>query len=346
MNTTHTEIQSSYKLIIEEPLNEKIKYLCKQIPKKEWSGVLFYNTTGTFENNDLIVQCIDLLIMNIGEGTFTSYTENLDIVSYIVDNPELINCHMGLIHSHCNFETFFSGTDMHTLIREGNEQNHFVSLIVNNIGNAVAKITRKVIVNYKVTEKVNYNSFGNTKVSFNKKHSFKKEKVEHFDLDIIKPDILEESNSLALRIKELQEEEEIQKPFHTSYKQPTLFDFENRINPLLQASSHIIEKDNTKENYDDDETMPENSNLTHQLLLLIMYGQLMGKDVKTLPSPKEVDEYYSSNGDVLSEEFINKIGELIIDLCNEEELLYIKKTLEEYKESVIITQYIDFIKYF
>ena len=70
-----------------------------------------------------------------------------DVVSYMANNSELLDCQMGLIHSHNNMSTFFSGTDIRTLEEEGLDRNHFVSLIVNNQGSYTAAITRKLIKN-------------------------------------------------------------------------------------------------------------------------------------------------------------------------------------------------------
>lgn len=46
--------------------------------------------------------------------------------------------------SHNNMATFFSGTDTGTLVQEGTDRNHFVSLIVNNAGTYTAAITRRI----------------------------------------------------------------------------------------------------------------------------------------------------------------------------------------------------------
>jgi hypothetical protein len=60
-----------------------------------------------------------------------------------------------------NKMTFFSGTDINTLRVEGNDRNHFVSLIVNNAGVYSAAITRKVT--YKMHEPT-YHSFDDVEI--------------------------------------------------------------------------------------------------------------------------------------------------------------------------------------
>lgn len=134
---------TSYKIIIPQDVEKQIRYLCRRIWDNEWSGILFYTVEGTFEDN-LTIICKDILPMDIGTGAATEFDMNPDVISYMAENPELLDCKMGLIHSHNNMKAFFSGTDLNTLRIEGNERNHFVSLIVNNEGKYVAGITRKI----------------------------------------------------------------------------------------------------------------------------------------------------------------------------------------------------------
>lgn len=82
--------------------------------------------------------------MDLGTSTYTDFKMDESVAGYIAENFELFGCDMSLIHSHNNFSCFFSGTDQSTLQSEGNDQNCFVSLIVNNAGKYCAAITRKV----------------------------------------------------------------------------------------------------------------------------------------------------------------------------------------------------------
>ena len=138
------------KLIISEEINYKINYLCNKINNTEWSGVLFYSFTGVFEK-DLVITVEDILPLNIGNVTYTEFDGNdVDIPNYIIDN-NLINCRQGLIHSHHNMSTFFSNTDLNTLSEEGENNIHFVSLIVNNDNEYSAAITSKIRIQKKIT---------------------------------------------------------------------------------------------------------------------------------------------------------------------------------------------------
>ena len=95
---------------------------------------------------------------------------------------------------------FFSGTDDSTLRDEGKETNHFLSLIVNNKGQYVARITRKLHSHVTIQGQLEcttssfYNSFNNVKKPLTEDKIEHKEvntqkdavSIEYFDLNIIK----------------------------------------------------------------------------------------------------------------------------------------------------------------
>lgn len=98
---------SSYKILIPKEVEDKIRYLCNNISTVEWSGILFYTVTGTFENNDLVVTCKDLYLMDIGTAGFTEFDVTPEVAHYISENMELIDCHTGLCHSHNSMAKLF-----------------------------------------------------------------------------------------------------------------------------------------------------------------------------------------------------------------------------------------------
>ncbi len=178
--------QSIYKMIIPQEVERKIRLLCREIYNVEWSGVLFYKVSGSFENKSLIITCVDLFQMDEGTGGYTEYDMSPDVTSYMVDHPELLDAgiYQGLIHSHCTFSTFFSGTDTATLQSEGSDMNHFVSLIVNNAGKYTAGVTRKVKLKQTVNEEFTYPTWGDERVSGNRVFTVEKEYIQWFNLDI------------------------------------------------------------------------------------------------------------------------------------------------------------------
>lgn len=156
MNIDKTKVylrknQECFKLIIPKNVEEKIKCACLHLPDTEWSGVLFYKHKGTFKDN-LTLTCVNFIILDIGTASRTEFETTPKVASFMVDN-NLMNCHQGLIHSHNNFSTFFSGTDTETLKSEGALTNHFLSLIVNDAGIYSAAITKK----FKYTGTIKYN---------------------------------------------------------------------------------------------------------------------------------------------------------------------------------------------
>lgn len=91
---------SSYKIIVPEKVEEKIRYLIHKFPSTEWSGVLFYTHTGGFETNDLVITCEDIYPMDLGTSGYTEFSMAPEVSNYIANNIELFDCEMGLVHSH------------------------------------------------------------------------------------------------------------------------------------------------------------------------------------------------------------------------------------------------------
>lgn len=175
-----------YKIIIPLEVEKKIRYLCNKISQVEWSGTLFYTYSGSFEDNDLEIKCVDIFPMDIGSSTYTEFDMSPDVIAYMTDHPELLDCQMGLIHSHNSMATFFSGTDTNTLAEEGNDRNHFVSLIVNNKGTYTAAITRKLSIKKVIDSHYTYKSFGDIERAGKKTVEISEEVIMYNYLDIIK----------------------------------------------------------------------------------------------------------------------------------------------------------------
>lgn len=144
------EVVKPFSLIIKKEVQDKIDLICQKIHKDEWSGPIFYTQEGSLAENNLVITVQDLLLMHLGTAAYTEYSESPDIIAYMVEK-DLLDCNMGLIHSHNNMETFFSGTDIATLKEEALQHNHFVSLIVNNRRTYSAAITT-VLRSKKVAE--------------------------------------------------------------------------------------------------------------------------------------------------------------------------------------------------
>lgn len=175
----------NYKLVIPAEVERKIRFACQKVWSTEWSGTLFFTHEGSFENNDLVIRCVDIYIMDIGAASYTEFDMSPDVISYMTENPELLDCQMGLIHSHNNMSTFFSGTDTATLKEEGTDRNNFVSLIVNNAGTYTAAITRRVKSKH-IKEAVSYEFFGDGEKHDSKEYESDEDEIEWFYLKIEK----------------------------------------------------------------------------------------------------------------------------------------------------------------
>lgn len=106
---------------------------------------------------------------------------------------------------------FFSGTDTSTLKSQGALMPHFVSLIVNNAGQYVAKITRQVTKEIKGKTNEYYTTFDNMVISLGRgKNVISTTKlIQDFDLHIQKEEVTLEVSETHRRAEELREKKKI-----------------------------------------------------------------------------------------------------------------------------------------
>lgn len=187
-------------------VESKIRFLCRNIPNTEWSGVLFYKVEGSFEDKSLVITCVDIFQMDEGSATYTEFNMSPEVCTYICNHPELTqsDVYQGLIHSHAGFNAFFSGTDISTLQAEGNDMNHFVSLIVNNAGKYTAAITRKIKKVKTVIENYSYNTWEGKEAIGKATYTLEEECIEYYYLDIAKA-VNNFENEMSQRLKEIRE---------------------------------------------------------------------------------------------------------------------------------------------
>ena len=219
----------NYKLIIPAEVERKIRFACQKVWSTEWSGTLFFTHEGSFENNDLVIRCVDIYIMDIGTQAYTEFDMNPNVIAYMCENPELLDCQMGLIHSHNNMSTFFSGTDTATLKEEGMDRNNFVSLIVNNAGTYTAAITRRV-KSKQVKESVSYEFFGDGEKHDTKEYVSSADEIEWFYLKIEKEGENYSFPDMAARLEEIKQAkaeraEKAQTPVYQGGYKPVIANF-------------------------------------------------------------------------------------------------------------------------
>ena len=224
---------TSFKIVVPEEVEAKIRHLCSRVHDVEWSGTLFYRAEGSMEDGSFKVTCVDIFVMDIGTAGFTQYDESVDVVDYMVQHPELLEngIYQGLIHSHNNMPTFFSGTDTGTLLSEGQDTVHFVSLIVNNAGKYTAGVTRRVVkeikaeAHIKYTEDTHYATYQDGVISLadakvtegDKEEVLKDEYIEWFNLEIEKAEVSQPFTEIDERLAEIKKNKSAAKPYSGGY---------------------------------------------------------------------------------------------------------------------------------
>lgn len=120
----------------------QIQYLCKNIPKVEWSGALFYTTEGSIEKPGTFkITLKTILPLDMGSQAYTEYHLDDRFIDFIEEDfEERCNWKLGHIHSHNVMGVFFSGTDMAELNDNAPAHNFYLSLIVNNYMDFIAKV--------------------------------------------------------------------------------------------------------------------------------------------------------------------------------------------------------------
>lgn len=204
-------------MLVPSKVEEKIRYLINKFPHTEWSGILFFTHTGSFEDNTLTLTCEDLLLMDVGTSGWTDFEVTPDVATYIAENPDLFFAEMGLIHSHHTLGAFLSGQDLKTVQIEGNKTNNFVSLVVDTKGEYVATITRKRSTTKEIIttcSKDEYSFFDAEPVildSENKetKETIKEEYIEHFMLDVEREVVENPLAYLDTRVDKVMKEKEV-----------------------------------------------------------------------------------------------------------------------------------------
>lgn len=211
-SVTLKKLSDTFKINIPDGVERIIRHLCNRVHNVEWSGILFYTFSGAWEDDSLEITCVDILPMDIGTSTYTDFNMSPDVIAYMTEN-DLLDCECGLIHSHNNMATFFSGTDTDTLLSEGRDRNHFVSLIVNNAGTYTAAITRHVGIEETVFMRTKYNTFNDVEVQLDldKKCDRKYSVVEYKMLDICRTETQDDFEYIDDRLTEIRKAKETAK---------------------------------------------------------------------------------------------------------------------------------------
>lgn len=295
---------NTYKLIITPELEEKIRFLCARFPNNEYSGVLFYDYTGRFEDNSLVLTAKDFCLMDYGSATYTEFNKSAEICNYMIEH-DLLECQQGLMHSHDQMSTFFSGTDLGTLQEEGSDMNNFLSLIVNNAGQYTAAITRKVKHIPHVTEVLEYEFFGEETINIGNDEydAIESYEIEYFFLNIEKPTVNIGYTDLFNRIEEISKDKTKITNISREPRANLIVDSTLKATPLYKETNIPFSKANTavQAGVDTDEFIDYNKYKFNETDLNNIVKQLLiGSPIFT---PKDLNEWVQKMPTVFSKRF-------------------------------------------
>ena len=295
---------NTYKLIITPELEEKIRFLCARFPNNEYSGVLFYDYTGRFEDNSLVLTAKDFCLMDYGSATYTEFDKSAEICNYMIEH-DLLECQQGLMHSHDQMSTFFSGTDLGTLQEEGSDMNNFLSLIVNNAGQYTAAITRKVKHIPHITEVLEYEFFGEETINIGNDEydAIESYEIEYFFLNIEKPTVNIGYTDLFNRIEEISKDKTKITNISREPRTNLIVDSTLKATPLYKETNIPFSKANTavQAGVDTDESIDYNKYKFNETDLNNIVKQLLiGSPIFT---PKDLNEWVQKMPTVFSKRF-------------------------------------------
>jgi len=177
-------------LTIPDDVLDKIRYLCQKIADVEWSGPCFYKHEGSISDpKNFKITLTDVLPLDKGTKVYTEYKLDGDFVDYMIDvgGEDALDWCMGHCHSHNTFDVFFSGTDQKELLDNAPNFNFYLSLIVNNAGEMVARVAFAVTAEKTIHNVPLYgtNEKGERYIFSKESQTIKSTKFYYHDCDII-----------------------------------------------------------------------------------------------------------------------------------------------------------------
>lgn len=101
--------------------------------------MLFYDISGTIQNiSEMVITPREIFLRDIGTSVSTSFEYDEECMEFVERNNLFTSRH-GMIHSHNVMAVFFSETDKNELQDNVVNHNVYLSLVVNNFMNMVAK---------------------------------------------------------------------------------------------------------------------------------------------------------------------------------------------------------------
>jgi len=120
------------------------------VNETEWSALLFFSAKGHPVNPEgFVCTLYDIYLQDIGTPGYTAFKNDPETMLNLFDKrDDLLGHRMGIIHSHHSMRTFYSGTDMSELRDNSNGIDFYLSVVVNNRPEWIARVV------YEVEEKI------------------------------------------------------------------------------------------------------------------------------------------------------------------------------------------------
>jgi len=171
------------KIFIPEYVKKQIDYLHLGYPDKEWSGMLAYTVEKLELGKEISIRVEGVYPMDLGKASYTEFEyENKIAEVYDIFEEKGITIEdlkVGLIHSHHNMTSYFSGTDTKEISSNAKKHNYYLSLVVSTNEEYAARLAFPSKVDVTENHKI-LNSKGE-EVSMPK--SYQKESLITIDLD-------------------------------------------------------------------------------------------------------------------------------------------------------------------
>jgi proteasome lid subunit RPN8/RPN11 len=188
-------LTSKATVVVSEEVNDKIIHICKLINNKEWSGLLLYSIEGDIDSpSNLVCTIRDIYVMDIGTSAHTQFKyDGSEIATAYMENEDWIinNYRLGLIHSHVDMAVFFSGEDMSELHDNSEGTDFYLSVVVNNANDIVAKIALRGNQTKEISTIHEYKTRSGKLVKLSDKSDDSKEVLVLVDCNIDKPVVID-----------------------------------------------------------------------------------------------------------------------------------------------------------
>lgn len=175
---------------LSEQLMNKIGYTCQKIPKLEWSGIVFFNESGSLSDPDSFILTIEEMFpMSKDDSASTGFEYGGDVTAFMASKPTLLQASHGMIHSHHTMPAFFSPTDMEELADNCKSYNYYLSIVVNNAMDIKARISVYVEEEQHIDSKKKYRNERGEVVIVPYRHTQDDCYMEYYDCIVETPDV-------------------------------------------------------------------------------------------------------------------------------------------------------------